>query len=243
MKFPEPPKTKEHELCPPGSYAGRCYQYIDYGTHHYETQWGGKIQRKFQFGFEITGPRMKDGKPFALWQTFTMSMYHKGALLPFLTNWLGGFNEDSRPDLTQLVGRVGLVTVIHNTKGEKTYANMGAVVPMPEAMPEPEPINPQVIFDLDAPDIAVFDSLPDFMKEKIIGSNEHSAWLIQMNRGTEPDAQIIVGGDPKPFPPSSIPVTSNVIPGVEPQTAQQGMTPQEQSKRAGAFPTDDGLPF
>ena len=70
----------------------------------------------------------------------------------------------------QLVGSAGALTVVHNQSGDRTYANVGSVSPIMKGMAVEELKNPSVVFSLDEPDLDVFESLPDFLQEKIKGN-------------------------------------------------------------------------
>lgn len=72
-------------------------------------------------------------------------------------------------DFSQLVDTPCMVTVVNNTSGDKVYDNVGAVGPMRarDAAQLPPLVNEAKVFDLDAPDKAVFESLPQWLQDKI----------------------------------------------------------------------------
>lgn len=61
------------------------------------------------------------------------------------------------------------VTLVNNKSGEKTYTNVANVASMSakKAASMPELKNPSKFFDLDAPDLEVFNALPQWLQEKI----------------------------------------------------------------------------
>lgn len=80
--------------------------------------------------------------------------------------------EVHKGDWAKLLGTGCTVLVVNNQDREdksRIYSNVGNVSPAPR-MPgyvQPELVNPPVVFDLDAPDIEVFKSLPQFLQDKI----------------------------------------------------------------------------
>lgn len=76
-------------------------------------------------------------------------------------------------DFTQLVGLPAVVSVVQNAgKGKnagKTYNNVASLSTMrpKEAKKAEELVNPPKVFDLDEPDLEIFGSLPDWIKDKI----------------------------------------------------------------------------
>lgn len=75
-------------------------------------------------------------------------------------------------DFSQAVGMPCNVTIVNNQKGEKVYTNVANVAAMSakKAANLPELKNEAKVFDLDEPDLAVFNSLPKWIQEKIQGN-------------------------------------------------------------------------
>ena len=65
-------------------------------------------------------------------------------------------------DLSKLVGQACLLNVIHKKVGDKTYANLGGVMALPDGMECPSQITETVEFDLDSFDAEVYDGLADW---------------------------------------------------------------------------------
>jgi hypothetical protein len=80
--------------------------------------------------------------------------------------------EEKKGDWAKLLGSPCSLLVVNNPdQNDKTrvFSNVGNVTPAPR-MPgyvQPELVNDPVVFDLDAPDIEVFKSLPEFLQNKI----------------------------------------------------------------------------
>jgi hypothetical protein len=54
---------------------------------------------------------------------------------------------------------------MHNTKGDKTYANIQAAMPLPKDAPKLEPFNTPIFFEVGSGPIP--EALPEWVKEKI----------------------------------------------------------------------------
>lgn len=67
-------------------------------------------------------------------------------------------------DWAKQVGKAVTITIVHNKKGK---AKIGGVTPPMKGMMTPELVNPPKVFDLDAPDMEIFGSLPEWVQDKI----------------------------------------------------------------------------
>ena len=71
-----------------------------------------------------------------------------------------------------------MISVVHETAqgGDKTYANIDSVMPLPKGMQEPEQANDDVYVSLTPSlfDQEAYDGLTDYLKEKI---NKSEEWL------------------------------------------------------------------
>lgn len=171
---------KEFERIPAGTHIARCYLIADLGTQ--ETTFQGEIkqQRKIVFAFETPGKLMESGKPFAISETFTASIGSKAKLRNVLENWKGspftpqeeaGFNPE------YFLNRPCFISVVHETsqKTGKTYANIGAVMQIPEGVSAPTGINAPVYFMLDEYTDESFSYLPEWIQNKVKLSPEYQA--------------------------------------------------------------------
>ena len=73
-------------------------------------------------------------------------------------------SESKGGDWTELVGMPCTVTIVHKKNGK---AKIGSVTPAMKGVPYPELKNDPKVFLIDEPDMEVFNSLPDWLKEKI----------------------------------------------------------------------------
>jgi hypothetical protein len=174
----------EFETVPEGTYIGRCYKIVDLGTQ--TSEWAGekKQQKKVMVSWELLDPevKMQDGRPFAVHQRYTASLGEKANLRKDLEAWRGKKFTDVELEgfeLKNVLGAYCMIQVVHTEKNGSTYANVNAIMSTKE---KPNPVNEDVIFDIDSPDLAVFDSLSERMKELIQATPE---WQSRTSAGPE----------------------------------------------------------
>lgn len=167
----------DFEMTPEGVYTGRCYKIIDLGTQTSTGQFGTKEQHKVMISWELIGkddPKMEDGRPFSVTQWYTVSLHEKSKLRADLEAWRGKkFTKEELDgfDLGTVLGAYCMIQVVHSEDGK--YANVQTI--MSYKGDKPEAVNPNVVFDIDSPDMAVFDAMSDNMKAKIMSAPEWQA--------------------------------------------------------------------
>ncbi|MBK7381686.1 MAG: hypothetical protein IPJ03_22360 [Ignavibacteriales bacterium] len=167
-----------------GAYVARCYSMVHIGTIEQEFQGEKKEVNKVRISWELPTEMkvFKEGeeaKPLAIGKEFTLSLHEKANLRKFLESWRGkGFTEDEAKkfDITKLLGVPCMLSVIHKTsKQGKLYAEISSISTLPKGMACPEQINKNFEFTLEQFDNEKFDSLPDWLKDKIKTSKEYRA--------------------------------------------------------------------
>lgn len=181
-------ESKEFEPMPAGNYAARLYSIIHIGT--VPVFWEGKkkmidkVRLTFEFPTETKVFKEENGEqPFVLSREFTFSLNEKAALRKFLGSWRGkalSDNEAMDTDLFEWIGKEGLINVVHKvvtTKdGEKTYANIETIAPLPKGMTCPPAINePFILNYYEEWSDEKFNSLPDWLQEKIMESDQYKS--------------------------------------------------------------------
>jgi len=68
-----------------------------------------------------------------------------------------------------VLGKPAFVNITHAVKGEKTYANLTSIMPLPKGMPAPTLEGESLWYSVESPDAAVFDKLPAWIQDKIAG--------------------------------------------------------------------------
>jgi hypothetical protein len=173
----------KRELIPAGNYIGRCYQMIHIGTVQESYMGEPKQFNKVRIGWELPTERRvfreENGEqPFVISKEFTLSMNEKSNLRKMLASWRGkDFSEDEAKkfDITKLLGIPCMINIIHKPKATDpttVYEQIASVTPIPKGMNVPEQENKNMVLSYDGFDWAVFEALPDFIKDKIKGSIE-----------------------------------------------------------------------
>lgn len=171
------------QIAPEGSHLARCYEMIHIGT--IETEWMGekRLSNKVRIAWELPTELVvfnaeKGEQPFSISREFTLSMNEKSTLRAFLTAWRGKpFNdiEAENFDISKLLGVPCALNIIHvpSKDGSKTYANIASVAPIMKGVQMPDQINPSFEFSVLEFDQDKFESLPEWLREKIKASKEY----------------------------------------------------------------------
>lgn len=173
--------SSDYEPVPAGNHVGRVYSIIHIGTLHEDTAWGPKNRNKVRITFELPNETkvFKDGdgeKPYSISSTYTLNFGDKANLRKMVEGMYGRqlFDEEAAAfDVESLMGATALVNVTHTTKGDKTYANIAAVTPVPKGMTVPPAVNTPTLLNYTNFDERVFAALPDFVKKQIEESDEY----------------------------------------------------------------------
>jgi hypothetical protein len=134
-----------------------CYMVLDLGTHLDEKY--GKRSHSCLIGWEIPGERIiieKDGVkrdlPRAISKKYTISLNEKANLRKDLQTWRGRVFTDAELDgfdIKNLLGKSCMIQIIHTKKGEKTYANISAIMPLMKGAAPITPENPLKFYSIE----------------------------------------------------------------------------------------------
>lgn len=164
-----------------GNYPARLAQIIDMGLQA-QKPYQGKDKAPVQeimFTYELVDEFMKgeDGEDLVdkpRWISETMPFHGLYADKAKSTQRYNAFDPSGAfdGDISRAIGLPINVAVVNNVVGDKTYDNVGAVSTMRPRDAEKCPglKNPSKVFDLDAPDMAVFNALPKWVQDKIKGN-------------------------------------------------------------------------
>jgi hypothetical protein len=159
-----------------GAYAAVCDMIVDLGV---QPSPGGQYapKRTVLLRFQIPEVRVeftKDGEtrslPAVISRTVGLSLNEKSTLYGLLTSWRGrAFTQDElkRFDLGKVAGKPAFINVTHSVKGDRTYANLTSIMPLPKSMTAPALEGEALVFSTDAPNPDVFDKLPAWVQDKI----------------------------------------------------------------------------
>jgi hypothetical protein len=164
-----------------GTYAARCVSMVHVGTIKGTFEGQEKIQNKVRLTWELPTElkifKEENGEqPYFVSKDFTISMHEKASLRKFLEAWRGkGFTETEAKafDITALLGKPCMLSVIHKSKDGRTYAEISSLSSLPKGMSVPEQITPTFEFSWSEFDQQKFDSLADWLKTKMKTSKEY----------------------------------------------------------------------
>jgi hypothetical protein len=188
MYLPQPTEGN-FDPVPAGTHLGICFRVIDLGTQ--VTTYAGeqKRARKIMISWEIPDEKMTDGRPFVISQMFTWSMHEKSTLRKSLEAWRGAAftDADFRPptafDIKNILGKACTLSVTHNEKGDRTYANIASVGKLMKGAAVPALVNAKVYLWL-SPDRwneAAFNGLSLNLRTKISATPEYVELQKQLN--------------------------------------------------------------
>lgn len=161
----------DFEILSAGTHFGVCTGVFDIGLQPGSTMYP-KPKRILHLRFEIPAERVKDKNgldaPAVIYERFTASMNKKAILRKALESWRGASFTDEQAeafDVSKLLGAAATISVVHNKAGDKTYANIASLGPIPKGMPKPEPENKLVLYH--AGHAHTYDQVPEWLQKKI----------------------------------------------------------------------------
>jgi len=160
---------------PPGSHIAFCNLIADIGLQPGSGSFP-KPRHRLYVRFETPNERVeyeKDGKkkegPLSVGSFYTASMSKKSTLRKHLESWRGRQftdEEASAFDISAILGKPCMITVVHETKGGETYANITNIAPVPKGMQVPAGAeNPLICYE--PGDVSAYDRLPEWLRKKI----------------------------------------------------------------------------
>ena len=173
----------KRELIPAGNYPAICYQMIEIGTVKEMVMGQEKTLTKVRIGWERPTEQKvfseeKGLQPCVISKEFTLSMNEKSSLRKTLASWRGkDFTEEEAKcfDITKLLGKPCIVNIIHKPSAKDpsvSFNETASVTPPMKGMEIPKQVNPTFVLSYDDFDIAKFESLPDFIKDKMKTSEQ-----------------------------------------------------------------------
>lgn len=178
-----------------GNYPARCYSMVHIGTVE-ENILGtlkrlNKVRITWELPTELKVFKEENGEqPCVISKEFTLSLHEKATLRSFLKNWRGkDFTDDEAKsfDIEKLVGAPCMLNITHKTKkdGSGIYAEIGSVSAMPKGFACPDQVNPSFVFTYENFDAEKFNALPDFLKNKMVNSDEYKATFLPQETHVE----------------------------------------------------------
>lgn len=197
--------TIKRELTPEGNHIARCVQMIHIGTSEHDYGKGGvKRQDKVRLVWELPEEKYTYTKDdvehevcFMIGKEYTLSMHEKASLRKDLQSWRGkAFSEDEAKefDVTKLLGVACMLNVIHVTKGDSTYANIGSISTMPKSVKAPAQVGESIEFNF-TDKFHVLVDLPEWLQDKIKESDEYAEALEDGDAGVEVPVENLEAGE------------------------------------------------
>ena len=179
----EPENTSKFDPIEAGSYAGRCVQVIDLGTHMEQFKWEEeeKPVRKIRLTFELPEELMtfkeeKWPEPRMIGIDFAYSFHKKANLRKFLETWRGReFTPEELKgfDISKLLGVAGLVQVAQYTNNKWSMsAKISTVWVMPKGMTCAPQINESILYTPTEHNPEVFARIAEWIQKIICSSTE-----------------------------------------------------------------------
>lgn len=171
MKFSTGGGGGDFKRLEPGSYAAVVDQLIFMGWQPGSAMFPAP-KPKLYVRFQVPGERTDDDKPMVIGSTFTASMNAKAQLRKLIEGIRGApFSDEEAADfdLTKLLGKPCLISVIETESGGKTYSNIQSASRLPKGMTPPVLEGQTVVYNntRDSADTAVFRTLPEWLQKKI----------------------------------------------------------------------------
>jgi len=203
----------------PTTTVARCYSLIDIGTVDsiFQNKLQGKVHLIFLTWelpkFKAVFNEEKGEQPFVVSEEFRLSTKDNSNLAKLVSAWRNKpftTEEEKGFDPTVMVGKTCLVQIMHIRKkkfkedtipddkitNENTMLKMQSIMKRPEDMPIAEGINPYFVWDWEAIesgkeafDKEKYESIPNFIKEKMETSEEYKKFASPHMTGGEGQAQ------------------------------------------------------
>lgn len=186
--------TTPRELIPQANYVARCYKMVEIGTVTETINNDTKELKKVLIGWEFPNDKKvfdaaKGEQPITVTEEYTLSTGEKSNLRKMLESWRGkGFSTEEAKafDVTNVLGKACMINIIHTPKKtdpSKFYDKISSVTGIPKGMTVPPQINQTFVLSYDQWDWDKFNSLPDWIKNKMKNSNEYKSLLTSSIKG------------------------------------------------------------
>jgi len=170
---------------PTGMHLARCYRIVDLGTQ--ESTYMGNVKQlhKMMMQFEVHGEDAQGnltvtskGEPMTVSKNYTVTLSDKSNLRKDLQTWRGkDFTaEELRGfEVKNVLGQWAMISVVETENNGQTYTNIANINPVPATIKKnglPEGKNPLKVFQIDEPDMELFDTFSENLQNKIKKSPE-----------------------------------------------------------------------
>ena len=175
MTFPVGGGNSDFKRLPAGSHVAVCNLIADCGMQP-GSQAFPNPKRKLYIRFETPNEMVKYEKdglevegPMTIGSFYTASMNEKALLRKHLESWRGRAFTDAEAgafDVSAILGKACLLSVVESEHGGKTYANITSIGALPKGYPVPTAQNPLLYYGEDSPAVDLI-KLPQWLQDKI----------------------------------------------------------------------------
>lgn len=137
------------EPAPEGTHIARCYAVIDIG-HQYNDKYEN-WQHRLYISWELPTELREDGTPFVISKRYTASLSDRATLRHDLEAWRGKkFTKDELLgfELKNIIGKPCMINIAHTERGDRKYADVAAIMCLPNGTVCPSAINEPQLFDI-----------------------------------------------------------------------------------------------
>ena len=169
MKFEAKGGGGDFKNLPAGTHMAVCTQIVDIGLQAGSAMYPNPKQ-KIVVRFEVPSERIEfDGKdaPSVIMKEFTASMTDKATLRKWLESWRGKkFTDDEAGDfdVSSILGKSVMLSVIEETKNNKTRSNIAGLSAMPKGIPPVVAEGECFIHDAEHDN---YDKLSNYLKKRL----------------------------------------------------------------------------
>ncbi len=164
--------TADHPAA--GTHMARLVGITDLGHQPGFTYEGKEIEStyKMEFTYELVNSLMEDGRPHWVSEQFKNNDFvpdKPGGFIATMMARVAAMTPETptEPDVSKLIGKPCMVTVSINAGGYPKVAGQGAVTGIPVGMDIPELKNDTFTFDMDEPNMDLWDTFPEFKQKRI----------------------------------------------------------------------------
>lgn len=168
-------KSLAYHITPVGLHVARCFGMIEIGSTVSTFNGKSSINPKVVAQFEILDWHDGYGNTPVVNHFYTVSGHPKAKLRQDMEMLNGNAFTDTELediDTTWMIGRYCMVNISHAEANGFLNPKITAVLAVPPSTTLPDPVNPDCVFSVATPDLAVFSELPGWAKRMIKSSPE-----------------------------------------------------------------------
>lgn len=126
---------------------------------------------KIEFTYELPNSRTKDGRPHWISEEVKVNDFEGKGITSTMMARVRTIDKDNDTndgkDLTKMLNKPCMVTVTVTETGYVKLKGQASVSGIPMGMEVPELENDTFVFDMDDPDMELYETFPEFKKEKL----------------------------------------------------------------------------